>query len=44
MSMMKRHPTGFVFEVCDETRRPSRQDRLIREYKPICNERAARHA
>jgi hypothetical protein len=38
-SIMKRQPTGFVFEVCDGTRRPTRQDRLVLEYEPICNRR-----
>ena len=36
-SLMKRDPTGFVFEVCDGTRRPARQDRLVLEYEPACN-------
>ncbi len=36
-ALMKRHPTGFVFEVCDRARRPARQDRLVLEYEPKCN-------
>lgn len=34
--LMKRQPTGFVYEVCagDEW---ARQDRLIQEYEPTCN-------
>lgn len=36
-SLMKRIPTGFVFEVCDEARRAARQDRLVLEYGPVCN-------
>ncbi len=36
-SLMKREPTGFVFEVCDQARRSSRQDRLVSEYDPACN-------
>jgi predicted GIY-YIG superfamily endonuclease len=34
--LMKRQPTGFVYEVCpgDEC---ARQDRLIQEYEPTCN-------
>ena len=36
-SMMVRRPTGFVFEVCREAMRPARQDRLVREYEPVCN-------
>lgn len=36
-SIMKRRPTGFVFEVCDLTRRQARQGRLVTEYAPACN-------
>jgi hypothetical protein len=36
-SLMKREPTGFVFEVCERAHRPARQDRLILEYEPTCN-------
>jgi len=36
-SLMKRQPTGFVFEVCDQVRRSTRQDRLVIEYDPTCN-------
>jgi len=36
-SVMKRVPTGFVFEVCTGTDRPPRQGRLVVEYKPTCN-------
>jgi len=43
-SMMERKPTGFVFEICDQTRRPSRQDRLVFEYEPICNRRPSRYS
>ena len=42
-SLMKRQPTGFVFEICDEGRRSARQDRLVLEYEPVCN-RARRPA
>jgi hypothetical protein len=42
-ALMKREPTGFVFEVCDRSRRPSRQDRLVFEYEPTCNRHTARH-
>lgn len=34
---MRMQPTGFVFEVCDRSRRPARQDRLVLEYEPACN-------
>ena len=36
-SLMKREPTGFVFEVCDQAQRSARQDRLVLEYGPSCN-------
>lgn len=36
-AVLKRRPTGFVFEVCDRARRPARQDRLVLEYEPVCN-------
>ncbi len=40
--LMKRQPTGFVYEVCDQARRPTRQDRLVREYEPALNRRVRR--
>ena len=36
-SLLRRHPTGFVFEVCDRAKRPARQDRLVLEYEPAFN-------
>ena len=42
-SLMKRKPTGFVFEVCDGARRPARQDRLVLEYEPVCNRTSSVH-
>ena len=39
---MRMQPTGFVFEVCDRSRRPARQDRLVLEYEPACNRRSPR--
>ncbi len=36
-ALMKKEPGGFVFEVCDESRWVSRQDRLVLEYEPACN-------
>jgi len=42
-SLMKRLPTGFVFEVCDPESRPVRQDRLVLEYEPTCNRDSPRH-
>jgi hypothetical protein len=40
-ALMKRKPTGFVFEVCEGTRRTVRQDRLVLEYEPACNRHAS---
>jgi hypothetical protein len=40
-SLMKREPTGFVFEECESADRPARQDRLILEYEPFCNRRSS---
>lgn len=36
-SLMKREPKGFVFEVCAQAQRASRQGRLVSEYGPACN-------
>ena len=36
-SIMKRHPTGFVFEICDQAHCRERQGRLVTEYAPACN-------
>jgi hypothetical protein len=41
--LMNRHPTGFVFEVCDRAKRPARQDRLVLEYGPTCNRHSSLH-
>ena len=38
-ALLKRLPTGFVFELCDAADRRVRQDRLIQEYEPVCNRR-----
>jgi hypothetical protein len=38
-ALLKRFPTGFVFELCGAADRRSRQDRLILEYEPVCNRR-----
>jgi hypothetical protein len=35
--LMKRRPTGFVFEICHPAGRAARQDRLVFEYEPVCN-------
>jgi hypothetical protein len=40
--LLKRLPTGFVFELCDIANRRARQDRLILEYEPVCNRRLLR--
>ena len=36
--LMKRQPTGFVFEICDGTSRPARLECLVAEYAPRCNQ------
>lgn len=36
-SLMRGKPAGFVFELCEQQRRASRQDRLVLEYEPTCN-------
>ena len=41
-SIMERQPTGFVFELCDEAHRSSRQDRLVLEYEPTFNRHVPR--
>jgi hypothetical protein len=38
-ALLKRSPTGFVFELCRAAQRRARQDRLILEYEPVCNRR-----
>ncbi len=35
-------PTGFVYEICDRAQRTKRQDSLIVEYRPACNQSGAR--
>ena len=42
-SLMKRQPTGFVFETCDGAHRSARQDRLVLEYEPVCNRRSTEY-
>jgi hypothetical protein len=39
-ALLNRLPTGFVFELCAAADRWARQDRLIREYEPVCNRRS----
>lgn len=36
-AVMKRRPTGFVFEMCSSAGRPARRDRLVFEYEPTCS-------
>jgi hypothetical protein len=38
-ALLKRFPTGFVFELCSAADRRTGQDRLILEYEPVCNRR-----
>ena len=40
-ALMKRQPTGFVFEICRTGYGHARQDRLIQEYEPTCNRRSS---
>lgn len=40
--LMKKEPTGFVFEICDRAGRPARQNRLVMEYEPACNRSSQR--
>jgi hypothetical protein len=35
--VVRRRPTGFVFEVCNWRNRVARHDSLIVEYEPRCN-------
>ena len=42
-ALLKRFPTGFVFELCGAGDRRARQDRLILEYEPVCNRRILGH-
>ncbi len=35
--LMKLAPKGFVLETCDRSNRIARLDRLITEYRPVCN-------
>jgi len=39
-AIMSKRPTGFIFEVCDLASRATRLDRLVREYRPTCNQLA----
>ena len=41
--LTERRPTGFVYEVCELSRRPGRQDTLVRELEPTCNRHWAKH-
>ncbi len=36
--LLTRRPTGFVFEECCAGERQHRQDELVREYSPWCNQ------
>ncbi len=38
-AILRRYPTGFVFELCDPIERLARHNRLILEYEPVCNRR-----
>jgi hypothetical protein len=42
-SSIERQPSGFVYEICDASRRVARQGRLVSEYGPARNrQRGAR--
>ena len=41
-TLLNQKPTGFVFEICDRAQRSRRQNLLIAEYKPACNQRGSR--
>ena len=41
-NLMKRDPTGFVFEVCSHANRPARLNRLVAEYGPACRRASPR--
>jgi hypothetical protein len=43
-ALLKRQPTGFVFEVCNAPERSSRKDRLVQEYAPACNRHRSRYS
>lgn len=42
-SVMKREPTGFVYEICEAPERLVRHRSLVMEYNPACNRQAARY-
>jgi excinuclease UvrABC nuclease subunit len=35
--ILRRNPTGYLFERCDALTRTSREAQLIRELDPVCN-------
>ena len=37
--LLEQKPTGFTFELCVPSDRLARQERLIREYQPVFNQR-----
>lgn len=36
--LLERGPTGFAFELCVSYNRLARQNRLVQEYEPVCNQ------
>src|SRR5215471_2442459 len=34
------HPSGFVFEICDQGERVGRQAYLVAQFRPLCNQRS----
>lgn len=39
-AILRRRPTGFVFELCPPAERAARQLQLIGHYRPVCNGRS----
>ncbi len=39
--VMRRRPSGFVFEIRADWERTNRQNRLVMEYEPVCNRQAS---
>jgi hypothetical protein len=43
-ALMKRQPSGFVFELCVGVRQAARQGHLVTEYGPTCNRYSSPHS
>jgi predicted GIY-YIG superfamily endonuclease len=42
-ALLRKQPTGFVYEACEPAKRAGRQDRLVLEYEPTCNRDGSWH-